>query len=183
MATAVREVIYTREDFYSLPESTDGKRYELIDGDLIVSPSPDYFHARIVQNVNYLLDHFVRQNNLGVVLCSPYDIELTENFIVVPDLIYISNKRQSIITRRNAQGAPDLLVEVHSPSNASRDRGVKRKRYQQYGVREYWMVDPDKRSLTVCDFDKDVERVYGEADTFDCPSLPGLTVTVADVFK
>jgi Uma2 family endonuclease len=131
----------TYEDFCALPD--DGKRYEILDGDLYVSPSPFTAHQAVVGNLFVMLTDYVRSRKLGRVFVAPYDVVLDRHDVVEPDLIYVSKANATIITHKNIQGSPDLLVEVLSDSTRERDTRDKRNIYARCGVPWYWIVDPE----------------------------------------
>lgn len=135
------DIRLTYEDFCLFPN--DGKRHEIIDGEHIVTPSPMTPHQRVVTRLASFLFVFLEDHPLGEVFVAPYDVVFSRFDIVEPDLIYISNERSSIITRKNVQGAPDLVVEVLSESTAEIDRTTKLKLYSRFGVREFWVIDPE----------------------------------------
>jgi Uma2 family endonuclease len=137
----------TYEDYVTLPN--DGRRYEILDGDLAVSPSPRTAHQRVVQELFVVLRAWSKEHRLGETFVAPYDVILDDTTVVVPDLIFVSKSHSAIITARAIEGTPDLIVEVLSESTARHDRGAKRKLYARYGVDHYWLVDPDARSLEV----------------------------------
>ena len=133
------------QDFCAMPD--DGRRYEILDGDLYMSPSPSTSHQRVLLNLATLLREHVRRHDLGSVFIAPLDVILSEHDIVEPDLIFVSRERASIITEKNIQGSPDLLVEIVSPSSVERDTRDKRNIYARCGVPFYWMVDTQQRSM------------------------------------
>ena len=135
----------TYADFCALPD--DGRRYEILDGDLYMSPSPVPLHQQIALNLALVLADHVRRNRLGRVYVAPLDVLLSENDVVEPDVVYVSRERAAIITPKNIQGPPDLLIEVLSPATADRDLTDKRNIYARCGVPFYWIIDPDKRTL------------------------------------
>ena len=120
-----------------------------------MSPSPKTAHQRVVGSLYACSREHVTTHGLGEVFIAPFDVVLTDNDIVEPDIVYVSNERSSIITEDNIRGVPDLLVEVLSPSNIERD---KRNLYARCGVPYYWIVDPAERTVTEL---KLVERAYG----------------------
>lgn len=132
----------TYEDYCLLPN--DGKRYEIIDGELFVTPSPLTRHQRVVTNLVYYLVDFVKKHDLGVVYAAPLDVVFSPYDVVEPDLLYVSKARLDVVTEKNLQGAPDLAVEVLSESTAKIDRTTKLKLYARFGVREYWIIDPGR---------------------------------------
>jgi Uma2 family endonuclease len=137
---------FTYTDYLLLPE---GDRRELIEGDFHVVPSPSFRHQTIAANIGTILINFVRGKALGTVLWAPMDVVLTQESVVQPDILFISNERREVIADNNISGAPDLVVEILSPSTADRDRELKLRLYARHGVREYWIVDPDERTVQV----------------------------------
>ena len=137
----------TYDDFCLLPD--DGKRREIIEGDLFVTPSPQTPHQRTVIRLSLRLWHFVESHKLGEVFGAPFDVVFSEFDVVEPDLIYISNARANVLTNKNVQGAPDLVVEVLSESTARVDRTIKLKLYGKFGVHEYWIIDPEGPSAEI----------------------------------
>jgi Uma2 family endonuclease len=135
----------TYADFCALPE--DGRRYEILDGDLYMSPSVVPLHQRIGFRLARLIDDHVAKRKLGEVFVAPLDVLLSEHDVVEPDVVYVSRERASIVGAANIRGIPDLLVEVLSPGTAERDRTDKRNIYARCGVPFYWIVDPDQRTL------------------------------------
>ena len=163
----------------------DNERYELLGGELIVAPAPNSAHQITVMELGTLLHMFVKARGLGQVFFAPYDVVLSETDVVQPDLLFISNERAYIITPANARGAPDLVVEILSPSTAERDRTFKRALYARYGVSEYWLVDPDARTITVLLLDDGAfaeAARYGTGQTLTSPTLPGFTANLDDIF-
>jgi Uma2 family endonuclease len=135
----------TYQDYCALPE--DGRRYEILDGDLYMSPSPEIRHQDIILSLAAILREHVREQKLGRVFVAPLDVILDEHNIVEPDIIYVSKAKQGIISRQNIQGTPDLLIEVLSPSSRDRDLRDKRNIYARCGVPFYWIVDPEAGTL------------------------------------
>ncbi len=145
MPNAVR--VWTRDEVLALP--ADGKRYELVDGELLVSPSPRGIHQRTVGELHLILAPFVRANGLGAVLMAPSDLDLRSGQVLQPDLFVGEpvNGREPI--EWSDFHIPTLVIEVLSPSTARYDRVVKRKKFQRVRVPEYWIVDPDARLVEV----------------------------------
>lgn len=147
MGTKKPKIRYTYEDYCQLPND---KRYELIDGELYeMAPSPITVHQRILLTLARLLADWVDRHGMGEALVAPFDVILSENDTFQPDILFVAEARRSIITHRACEGAPDLVVEILSPSTSQRDLGIKRERYALFGVREYWIVDPAARALEV----------------------------------
>ncbi len=131
----------TYDDLCLLPE--DGKRREIIEGDLFVTPVPLTPHQRAAIRLSAFLWQFVDDHKLGEVFVAPFDVVFSQFDVVEPDLLFISNARSHILTGRNVQGAPDLVVEILSESTARVDRTTKLKLYGKSGVQEYWILDTD----------------------------------------
>jgi Uma2 family endonuclease len=133
---------YRAADYWKLPE---GEPVELLRGRFVVSPAPDLTHQTIVGNVYVLLFNIARTSG-GRAFVAPTDVELDDHSIPQPDVVYIRKERRSILKNR-VIGAPDLVVEVLSPHNSRRDRVDKLSLYAEYGVAEYWIVDPAERQF------------------------------------
>lgn len=142
---------WTWTEFARLP-SEGSTRYEVIAGQLYMTPGPAPRHQRVVMRLIELLNPFVRAHGLGELLPGPVDVIFAEGDYLEPDLIFLGRGRDDIVTDRGIEGPPDLVVEIVSPSTADRDRGVKRERYRLYGVPEYWVVDPEQDTIDVWDF-------------------------------
>jgi Uma2 family endonuclease len=137
---------YSYKDYLELE---DGIRYELIEGEFLMTPSPTRKHQRTVSRLNILLESIVSHDRLGEVLIAPFVVVLAQDVVVQPDIIYISNDRLLNLTETCMQGPPDLVIEVLSPSTNKYDRMVKSELYYQHGVREYWIVDPEFQTVEV----------------------------------
>ena len=173
---------FTYQDYRNTP---DDSRYELLDGELIEMPSPKEIHQRLVLLIGSLFHAFVSGGNLGKAYIAPFDVVFTDTDVAQPDVIFVSNERAHIITEDNIRGAPDLVIEILSPSTASRDRTFKRTLYERHGVREYWMVDPDARNITVLILTEDrykLAGIYGEGQTLTSPTLLGFSLNLDDIF-
>jgi Uma2 family endonuclease len=174
---------YRAEDIWNTPE--DGKRYEVIDGALVVTPPPGWGHQRGLNRLNYLVCGYVIPRNLGEVVTAPIGVVLDDQNGVEPDLVYISRERLHIISERGVEGAPDLVVEVLSPSTRSRDRGSKMRRYEAAGVPHYWILDPRARTLEPYRLSDGVYRLtgtYGPGGVFHPELFPGLAIAIDDLW-
>lgn len=129
-----------------LPESN--LPTELWDGELIMSPAPSFFHQEIVTRFYKLLDAWVEVHHLGKTNVAPLDMVLTPHRTTQPDVVFISNSRLGIIGE-GLRGAADLVAEVISPGSRRRDRIDKRDLYEQHGVQEYWLIDPEAKTIEV----------------------------------
>ena len=125
----------------------DSGNYELHNGKIIYIPTPLFPHQSIVGNLLFLLGYFVKNNKLGVVVSAPMDVILTENDTVQPDILFISQDRLNIIDGQ-IKGAPDLVVEIQSGGNTKKEMSYKKHLYESSGVKEYWLINPEKKTLT-----------------------------------
>jgi len=137
----------TYEDYCALPE--DGRRYQIIEGDLDVTPVPSTKHQRVSRNLEFILVDHVRRHRLGEILDAPVDVILASDTVVQPDIVFVASERSSLVTERGIEGPPDLVVEILSPKTRRTDRIAKMRAYARFGVRECWIVDPDEQSLEV----------------------------------
>lgn len=131
---------FTYEDYLQFPD--DGKRFEIIDGELFMTPSPLTKHQRISGNLLYLLHSFLKTEDIGECFVAPLDVVISPTDVVQPDLFVVLHQNKNIITEKNISGAPDFIIEILSPSNSIMDLKRKRVLYEMYGVEEYWIVDP-----------------------------------------
>jgi Uma2 family endonuclease len=183
MATqpAVRE--WTYAEFARLPD--DGNRYEVIAGELEVTPSPRPKHQNVVGALAEFVRPFVRRHNLGQIFPGPIDVLFAEGDYLVPDFVFVRREQLGTVTDRGVESAPDLVVEVLSRPTKARDRTVKRERYAHYGVPEYWLVDLDRRQVEVYRLGEDPNRATVVTDRlFWQPAANGpvLELNLADLF-
>jgi len=144
-----------------------------------VTPSPDTRHQTIVGALHLLVASFLQRRGIGRIFLAPFDVVLSDLDVVEPDLVYVSAERASIVTAKNVQGAPDLVIEVLSPSTRRTDEVTKRKLYDRVGVREYWIVDPELETIKVHrrsdhGFTRAAELTRDGGDVLATPLLPGL---------
>jgi Uma2 family endonuclease len=137
----------TYEEFRQLPD--DGKHYELIHGEVHLSPSRSTKHQLILGNTSVSLGTYVRSARLGVLFCAPLDVCLNPDTALQPDLVFISAERVGIVQENFVAGAPDLAVEVLSQSTAAHDRATKLPLYAEAGVPEVWLIDPQAKTVEV----------------------------------
>ncbi len=177
--TAVRRMTYS--DYARIP--ADGRRHEIIDGGWYMTPAPNTAHQLVSMRLSALLHMHVTKGKLGRVFHAPFDVVLSDTDVVQPDIVFVSTARSQIVTEANAKGAPDLVVEILSPSTAAIDRLQKLALYERYGVREYWLIDPTSKTAEIHEFASPRRtRVYDGAQSFDCVLLPGLTVGLGEIF-
>lgn len=173
---------FTYEDYLNTP---DDKRYELLDGELVMPPAPGELHQSVSGMLGWKLVQFAVENRLGRVYHAPFDVVLSNTDVVQPDLIFVSNERADIITPANIQGPPDLVVEILSPSTAARDKTFKRSLYARHGITEYWMVDLTEKTIIVLRLGErgfEVVNTYGEGETLTSPTLQGFTLSLNEIF-
>ena len=161
---------WTYEDLLSLPD--DGKRYEIIEGELYEMPAPSLIHAKIVMNLIELLLPIVGRLH-GELFTAPVDVFFRGADPVQPDILVLLSGWRGRRARRGPEGAPDLVVEVLSPSNRVHDVLTKRALYARAGVREYWFVDPETRRLDVVSLDADAFQTIATADDIAVSPLLG----------
>ena len=171
----------TYADYEKIP--ADNFRHELIEGEEFMTPAPNLDHQAVVVRMTRLLGNYVAAQKLGRVFVAPTDVVLSQHDVVEPDLLFVSNERASILTEKNIQGAPDLVVEVLSPSSAAFDRGKKLELYDRAGVREYWIVDLPAQTVEIREFGETRRtRTYKEGQAFESVILPGLSVRLDEIF-
>ncbi len=183
MESVNTKIKFTYKDYKSLPES-ETKRYELVEGELIMVPSPNEYHQRVSGNLEFILREFVQEKNLGRIYDAPFDVHLGDN-VAQPDILFVFKERSYVITEEEIKGAPDLVIEILSPATAERDRTYKKVLYARYGVREYWIVDPKKKIIEVLTLKKEGYEsfnIYKKIDTLNSSLLPGLSIKLSEVF-
>jgi Uma2 family endonuclease len=180
-ATIDRSREWTVDDFLQLEESN--LPCELINGEVFMSPTPRFTHQIVSSNLNDLLKAYARKNG-GISMYSPVDVFLDRRNVFQPDLLYVAKENLGIISERGLNAAPDLAVEIISPSNGFKDRNQKRKLYQKFGVKEYWIIDPGNRTLEIYDFSiEDTPILYlVEEGVVVSKLLPGLSFSFAELF-
>ena len=184
VATANPAFKFTYEDYRSAPPD---KRYELLDGDLLLTPAPNLKHQRIQLRLVMRLAQFIEERGLGELFFAPCDVVLSDTDVVQPDLLFVSNDRKHLLLGGdNVRGAPDLVVEILSPATAERDRGYKRTLYGKHGVREYWLVDPVAETVAILRPRGGVlvaAHRFGRNETLHSPLLAGFELDLDDVFS
>ena len=173
--------ILTYEDYRNTP---DDQRYELLDGALVVLPTPNIAHQRVLGDLSFALHDFVREKRVGAAFLR-VAVVLADTNVVEPDITFVSASRMDIVESDNIRGAPDLVVEIISPSNPERDVVRKRDIYARNGVGEYWIADPDARSIRVMALEGSTYSIigeYGVGDKLTSPILKGPRLGVEGVF-
>ena len=182
MVTQRARIKFTYEDYRSTPED---KRYQLLDGELIMTPAPRRAHQRTDMRLGNKLYSFVEEHDLGEAYSAPFDVVFSDTDVVQPDLLFVSKERLYIINDDNVRGAPDLIIEILSPSTASIDRNFKRALYARHGVKEFWLADTDARNITVMflrEHGYEIDGIYGEGQTLASPTLEGFALEVKEIF-
>ena len=172
----------TVADYMNTP---DDVRYQLIDGELVLAPSPSTRHQSVSSELFVVLHQFVRQHGLGMVWDAPLDVVLSDNEVFQPDILFVSNERRGIVTEANIRGAPDLVVEILSPSTRQHDEGHKREVYSGHGVKEYWIVDPEDgmvQVLAASEAGLAPSGIFSREDSLVSMLLPGFAVELSQVF-
>lgn len=175
----------TYDDFLQFPD--DGKRHELIDGEHVVTASPNQRHQRVLGRLYLRIGNFLEAHPaIGEVYLAPFDVVLSYWDVVEPDLLFVAHD-QDIVTPQNVQGPPALVVEINSPSTRQLDLHLKRALFARTGVREYWIVDPDKNTIAVHRRDAAGELVpalvlAADAPALTTPPLPGLEIRLDALF-
>ncbi len=180
MSIATRR--YTYQDLLDTPE--DGKRYEIIDGELFVSASPAKPHVWLTNAWTFWLTGHVKERDLGEVFHAPVDVKFDDNNVVVPDIIFIRKDRLQIFNRANVAAAPDLVVEALSPSTRNIDLRLKFDLYARMGVPEYWIADPVVPNLVIYVLTPrgTYEQVQPEGGRLRSTVLPDLEIDLASIF-
>jgi len=173
---------YTYEDYLKTP---DDKRYELIGGELFMTPSPITKHQRISRELAFALLQFAKKEKIGEVFYAPFDVYLDKENVVQPDILYVSQERLMIIGEKNIQGAPDITVEIISESSAYRDLVQKKKLYARFGVKEFWVVIPEQETVEIYalkDAMYELRKTYVKNDLLESAILPGFHIPLKEIF-
>ncbi|MBC8182131.1 Uma2 family endonuclease [candidate division KSB1 bacterium] len=175
----------TYEDYKTFPDN-DGIRKEIIEGELFMSPAPSKKHQRILRKLIRKLDEYVTDNDLGEIFIAPFDVIFSDINVVQPDLIFLSKKKYEILTDSNIQGAPDLLIEILSPSNKENDRIFKKQIYEIFAVKEYWIVDPDTETVEIRELKNKKFQLTIKANKnqiIETQLLKGLRINLFEIFS
>jgi Uma2 family endonuclease len=185
MSTRI-EPLLTIADLDAMPD--DGNRYEIIEGELFVSRAPFLTHQRVSGNLFVRISNYLLEDPIGEVLATP-GVIFSEFSGVIPDIVFISNERRGeIASSERITGAPDLIVEIVSPGseNERRDRIAKRQLYGKYGVKEYWVVDPEQRTIEIyarVGRSLKLRIVLQKRDELTTSLFPDFSCKVADIFQ
>ncbi|MHA2245149.1 MAG: Uma2 family endonuclease [Candidatus Hodarchaeales archaeon] len=182
------KIIFTYSAVQKFPEWPEGPLLEIIQGELFLTPSPSIEHQRISINLELSLIPFVRTKDLGEVLHAPIDVILSEEDVVIPDMIFISKDNSDVTIERKIFGVPDLIIEILSPANQKRDLQEKRILYEKYCVKEYWIVNPKEKMLEIFVFGQkskkfDNIRKFKEGDMITSTIIKGFHIPVKTIFS
>ena len=177
------KIILTYEDYVLLPN--DRNRYEILEGELTVTPAPSTKHQTASVNLLVLLSQYIKERDLGKLFHAPIDLILESTSVLQPDLLFVSKARQDIITDRAVEGAPDLVIEILSPTTSRTDRVTKAQIYARHSVPAYWIVDPEQQVIEIYLLEADGYRLaatlQGETPMF-APPFRELEIAAKDVF-
>ena len=166
-----------------LPETN--QHIELWDGELFIGDAPSLNHQTSLLQLGKRMDNFVREHKLGFVFVAPVDVVLSQTRVVQPDVVFVSNEKKKILGKA-IRGVPDLVVEIISTGSWRRDTIDKRALYQQHGIQEYWIVDPEAASvevLTLKEGEFQLHGRFGKAQTARSALLKGFKIRVADILE
>jgi Uma2 family endonuclease len=176
---------WTYQDWLHFPD--DGWKYEIIDGELYMTPPPATGHQRSSGSLFARMYVYVADNDLGEVLEAPCAVRLPNQPVPVePDIFFIKKERLDIIGEKEVEGAPDLIIEVLSPSNANYDREKKFEIYQVAGVPEYWLVDYQNKTVEIFTLTEGTYTLWGKykmGDTVVSKQLPNFNIAVETIFN
>ena len=176
--------VYTYQDYLDLPE--DGKRYEVINGELVMAPAPNTSHQKVSVKLEFAIEKFLEKDNIGTLLHAPIAVVLSETVVLQPDIVFIANENSGIITEKNLSGAPDLIIEIVSPSSGYYDLIEKKEIYEKFGVKEYWIVDPRNRWLEIYFNENDKFRLMQRVEKTGIANsivLPGFKIQLETIFN
>ncbi len=175
---------FTYEDYKNIAES-ETKRYELLGGEFYMAPAPIPYHQYISKKLFHCLYEHTREHDLGEVYYSPIDVVLSSEDVVQPDILFIAKERLGLIGEEALHGAPDLMIEILSPSTAERDRTLKKTLYARSGVKEFWIVDPIAKTVEVLVLTQQGYQLFKRFEinqTLRSPFLAGIEIPLNEIF-
>ncbi len=182
-----KEKLWTYEDYLKLE---DDKRYEIIEGELLMAPAPTPYHQAVSRNIEFAMWNYVKKKKLGVVYHAPIDVVLDKHNVFQPDIVFISKERKEIVKEKAIKGVPDLVVEIISPSSLGRDTVLKRNVYERKGVKEFWLVYPDMKCIEVLVLNKEGKyELYDEGcfkegkSSVSSKVIEGFKIELKEVFE
>ena len=175
---------WTYDDYINLPD--DHNIYEIIEGNLYMTPAPTPKHQNVSLNLAFLIKSYLKEHLIGKIYEAPIDVLLGQQTVVRPDILFISKKYLSIVAEKNIQGPPDLVVEIISPGTIQKDRILKVKTYAKFGVKYLWLIDPDNQTLEAFELAKEtcrlIESLAGE-EVFNPSLFPGLSIPLKELWE
>lgn len=177
------KIVLTYDEYCLLPN--DRNRYEILDGELSVTPAPATMHQTVLGNLHRVLANHVVANQLGKLFIAPTDLIVAPTTVVQPDLIFIGNDRRHIVTERAIEGSPTLVIEILSPTTHRTDRVTKAQLYAKYAVPHYWLIDPGQQTLEAYDLVTDHYNLVASvrnAEVFTPSLFPSLSIQLADLW-
>jgi len=178
----MKATLFTYQDYLNLEED---KRYEVLEGELIEMPAPSTIHQRIVGNLYHSFRSYQKEKGPGDFYLSPVDVILAEDVVVQPDIVFVFKDRLDIVKDKGIFGAPDLVVEVVSPSTFKKDTEDKRRIYAQFGIKEFLLVFPEEKGIEVLELKGGVYEVVSyafEKGKVCSKVLEGLCIELEEVF-
>ena len=177
------KIVLTYDDYCLLPN--DRNRYEILDGELSVTPAPRTKHQSVSSHLHRILANSIVANQLGDIFAAPTDLILAPTTVVQPDLIFIGNDRRHIVTERAIEGSPTLVIEILSPTTHRADRVTKAQLYAKHNVPHYWLIDPDQQTIEAYELvvdHYDLVASARDAEVFTPSLFPGLSIRLADLW-
>jgi len=181
------EIKFTYRDWLQLPE--DGQRYEIIEGELFVTPAPAFKHGWVASGLFSMLSDFAVRQKVGRFFFAPIGVKFSTYSVAQPDIFFISRERMEVakeqIEEQAIRTVPDLIVEITSPRTAKLDRTRKKALYARFGVKEYWIADPRRETIelfTLAGREYQLYRTFGKGDTLRSPLLSKLRIPVSTIF-
>lgn len=173
----------TYEEYYKLE---DENRYEILEGELKMVPAPSFYHQIFSTELFLLIGNYVKKKNLGMTFHPPFDVILDSENVVQPDLTFISKENYGIIQERGAFGSPDLVVEIVSPSSEKMDKVVKKQIYQDFKIKEYWIVEPKEKSIQIFTLEEGSYSLFSSqkgTEKVGSKLLDGLEIEINEIFN
>ncbi|MCC6705074.1 MAG: Uma2 family endonuclease [Thermomicrobiales bacterium] len=170
---------WTYTDLAGLPD--DGNRYEILQGELIASPSPSPTHQRALVRLSLALEEAVNRSKFGTMFVAPVDVRFSDNNVVEPDIFVVSVDQYSQVHDQRLDGAPAFVIEIVSPSSVKSDRQRKATLYMENGVREYWIVEPDQQRILVHVAGEQGPRIVIDG-SLESVVVPSFSVQLSDIF-
>jgi Uma2 family endonuclease len=185
MGTVVPAAVrFTYREYACLP--ADGRRWELVDGDFLVTPAPAPLHQTVSRRLQYALMTQLEETGIAFVFNAPIDVILEETTVLQPDLAIVAADQRGSVSERGIEGPPALVVEILSPSTTTNDRFLKRGLYARFGVGEYWIVDPLNGFVEVMVLEPSGYRIaarHDRASTLTSPRFAEVSIGLERVFR